>query len=97
MLTGNANFSLPNWQARIYTFQPHLPGRKLLERLAQLAEQLTLNHRNLEANWPTLPKTLRIQSAELISVANAVLKQLRPDRKRAPVAVSPLISALRDQ
>jgi hypothetical protein len=60
-------------------------------------EQLPLNHRNLEANRPTLPKTLRIQSAGLIAVANAVPKQLKPDRKRAPPAVSPLIFALRNQ
>jgi hypothetical protein len=33
---------------------------KAFEPLAQLADQLTLNHRNLEANRPTLLKTLRI-------------------------------------
>jgi len=30
----------------MYAFEQHLPSKKLLAPLAQLAEQLTLNHRN---------------------------------------------------
>ena len=42
------NFMLPNLlpilEARKYTFVQHLPGKQLLAPLAQLAEQVTLNH-----------------------------------------------------
>src|SRR5947207_4189721 len=32
------------WYARKYTFVQHLPGKQLFAPLAQLAEQVTLNH-----------------------------------------------------
>ena len=35
---------LPICQARKYTFAQHLPGKQLIAPLAQLAEQVTLNH-----------------------------------------------------
>ena len=35
---------LPILAARKYTFVQHLPGKKLFAPLAQLAEQVTLNH-----------------------------------------------------
>ena len=37
--------SLPILAARLYTLQQHLPGKKAIAPLAQLAEQLTLNQR----------------------------------------------------
>jgi hypothetical protein len=51
----------------MYAFEQHLPSKKLLAPLAQLAEQLTLNHADVEVNATMLPNTLRFGSAASFS------------------------------
>ena len=58
---------LPILAARTYALQKHSPGKKPFAPLAQLAEQLTLNHSWLGAKTVALPKTLRIQRAAKFS------------------------------
>ena len=76
---------LPILAARTYALQKHSPGKKPFAPLAQLAEQLTLNHQNLEVNPLTLQKTLRIHSAEPILVPNVGVK-LAPAAKQTEVS-----------
>src|SRR5207248_4246178 len=70
------------WYARKYTFVQHLPGKQLFAPLAQLAEQVTLNHwvaGSIPARC-TLFKSLdsnRRQNFRICSVATLLIQRAR--------------------
>jgi hypothetical protein len=55
-------FMLRIWQAQKCTFGQHSPGKNAFAPLAQLAEQLTLNHADVDVSATMLPNTLRFGS-----------------------------------
>ena len=64
------------WQAQKYTFGQHSPGKNAFAPLAQLAEQLTLNHACSEVRLPPLPNTLRIRIYAERAVITSLFREI---------------------